>query len=355
MGLFDIFTRPSLLTKVAPAGVPGGGIGLESPNQSSSLAKVVYAEYFTGALGEVSRDSALQIPAIKKARDIIVGIGASLPLREFEGESEIAQPWLRSTATQISPWHRLAYVLDDLFFYDWSALAVERDGSGQITDAVRIPFEQWQVDERGRVLVNQKPASRDEVVLIPGSGSGGLLCAGASTIKGARALEQAWIGRAQNPIPLVELHQITDDELTDGSEDPDDDEVGDMLAAWSAARVSPTGAVGFTDNRVEVRVHGQVATNLFEEGRNALVLDEARLTGVPASILDGSQSTASLTYSTSEGKRNEFDDYTLPAYLAPIEARFSLDDVSGPGRVIRFDKSSRVEPVAPAVSEPKED
>ncbi|MEX1079810.1 MAG: hypothetical protein WED09_11955 [Homoserinimonas sp.] len=284
MGLLDIFRSPVNLTALAAP----VSLSLESPNQTSSLAKVVFAEYFAGELGEVSRLTALQIPALKKARQLLVSTVAGLPLTEYEGEASVDQPWLYSTKTGISPWHRTAFILDDLLFYDWAALAVERDKDGQITDAVRVPFERWGVDAQGKVSVDAKPVSADQIILIPGSGDGGILAAGAQTIKGARALERAWIGRAQNPIPLVELHQLTDDGLTDGSVDADDDEIGDLIEAWSAARTSPTGAVGFTDNRVEVRTHGTVATNLFEEGRNAIVLDIARLTGVPASILDGS-------------------------------------------------------------------
>lgn len=352
MGLLDIFRRPVTLTSLAAP----VSLGLESPNQTSSLAKVVYAEYFAGELGEVSRLTALQIPALNKARRLLVTTIAGLPLKEWEGTAEVDQPWLYNTKTGISPWHRTAFLLDDLLFYDWAALVVERDNAGQITDAIRCPFERWSVDENtGKVRVDGRFVSAEQIVLIPGSGDGGVLAAGASTIKGARALERAWIGRAQNPIPLIELHQLTDDEMTDGSEDPDDDEIGDLIDAWSTARVSPTGAVGFTDNRVEVRVHGTVATDLFEDGRNAIVLDIARLTGVPAGVLDGSQSEASLTYSTSEGKRNDFLDYSLPALLAPIEARLSLDDVSTKGRVIRFDKSGLVSAEQAAVNAPTKD
>ncbi len=351
MGLFDIFTRPGQIGLNVPISA-----GMEGPSASTSLAKVVYAEYFAGELGEVTRLSALQIPAIKKARDVLVGIVAGLPLREYEGEAVVDQPWLYRTASSISPWHRLAWVFDDLFFYDWSALAVARDGSGQITDAIRIPFERWSVDEHtGVVRVDFAEASGREVVLIPGNGSGGILAAGAPTITGAGALQRAWIGRAQNPIPLIELHQNNDDPLTDGDEDEEDNEIQDLVDTWSKARTSPTGAVGFTPSNIDVKVHGTIATDLYEEGRNAIVLDIARLTGLPAALLDGSMSTASLTYSTQEGKRNEFLDYTLPMWLAPIEARLSMDDVSGTGRVIRFDKSDLVTRDQAAVSDPKED
>jgi phage portal protein BeeE len=147
---------------------------------------------------------------------------------------------------------------------------------------------------------------------------------------------------------MIELHQLTDEQM-------EDEEIQDLITAWADARTPPNGAVGFTDNRVEVRVHGTVSADMFENARNAAVLDEARLTGVPAGILDGSQSTASLTYSTQEGRRNEFLDYSLAQFLDPIEARLSPDDVSGPGRVIRFDRSSLTALAAPAITEPQED
>ena len=344
MGLLDFFTRTD-----RRVGAPPITPGLESPNQSTTLAKVAYAEYFVGAYGVVDRLAALQIPAIKKARDTLLGIVASLPLVEREGDTVVDQPWLVTTATGISPWHRLAYVFDDLFFYDWSALAVQRNPwTGQIIDAIHIPFDRWSTDERGAVTVDYKPASQREVILIPGNGSGGILAAGAEVIKGAQALQRSWVGRAQNPIPLIVIQQVSDDEI-------EDDEIDDLIEAYAAARTSPTGAVAWSDHRTKIEALGTVSSDLFEEGRNAVVLDIARLSGLPASILDGSQSTASLTYSTSEGKRSEFDDYSLPMWLSPIEARLSMDDVSAAGRVIRFDRSSRTASVAPAITQPLKD
>lgn len=345
MGLFDVFTKPAKLNMALSAPL---SLSLESPNQTSSLAKVVFAEYFAGELGEVTRQAALQIPALKKARDILVTLVAGLPIGEYEGDTKIDQPWLYSTKSAISPWHRMAYVVDDLLFYDWSALAVERD-DGQIIDAVRIPWERWEVDEyTGKVRVDGKEVPAEEVVLIPGSGSGGILSAGANTIKGARAVERAWVGRAQNPIPLTVLQQVTDDEL-------EDDEIDEMVEAYSAARTSPTGAVAFADRRIKVEAVGTVVSSLFEEGRNSIVLDVARLTGMPAALLDGSMSTATLTYSTQEGKQNEFATFSLSQWTDPIQARLSLDDVARKGRVTRFDKAQFTVTVQPAITQPKKD
>ncbi|WP_024357807.1 phage portal protein [Leucobacter chironomi] len=344
MGLFDIFRRTQAVSSyAAPAAV-----GLVTPHESAALSRIAWSEHFQGATGEVNRNGAMRIPALAKARNVLAGIIASLPLVELEGETRVDQPWLYRTSGDVSPWHRLAWTVDDLFHHGWSMWTVKRDAAGQIEDAARVPFEVWSVNSTtGEITVDGVPAKANEVILIPGSFEG-ILEAGADTIRGAHALQKAWIGRAQNPIPLVELHEIGDDEL-------EDDEIDEMLADWSAARTSPTGAVGFTDHRVELRVHGAVSTDLFEEGRNAIVLDIARLTALPAALLDGSMSSATLTYSTQEGKRNEFIDYTLPTWLRPIEARLSMDDVCDPGRRIRFDLSSLTETETPEISDPVED
>lgn len=343
MGLFDRFTRTG-----SSVGAPPVSPGLESPNQSSTLTKVAYAEYFFGAQGQVDRLAAMQIPAIKKARDTLLAVVVGLELKEYEGNTLIDQPWLYRTKSGISCWHRNAYIFDDLFFYDWSALAVERDANNQITDAIHIPFGRWSADECGVVSVDFAPALAREVILIPGNGSGGILAAGAATIRGAQALQQAWIGRAQNPIPLVIIQQVTDDEL-------EDDEITELVEAYSAARTSPTGAVAFSDNRTKIEALGAISSDLFEEGRNAVVLDIARLTGIPAAVLDGSQAQASLTYETQEGRRTDVDDYSVPMWTDPWQARLSLDDVSAEGRVIRFDRSSRSANVAPAITSPQKD
>lgn len=329
MGIFDYFrSSQKLATYATPAAV-----GLVTPYETATLARIAWSEHFDGAAGVVNRNGAMSIPAIAKGRNVLVGVVAGLQLRELDGDTVIDQPWLYRTEGDVSPWHRLAYTLDDLIFHGWALWAVKRDSAGQIIDAARVPFEMWEVNSTtGEVTVNGRPAQAREVILIPGSFEG-ILSAGAATIRGAHALQNAWVGRAQNPIPLIELHQLTDDEI-------DDEELDQIIADWAAARTSPTGAVGFTDHRLKLEVHGEVSTNLFEEGRNAIVLDVARLLGIPAALLDGSLSTSTLTYSTQEGQRNEFLDYTLPMWLAPIEARLSMDDVCTPGRRIRFDLSN---------------
>ena len=343
----------------------GAGLPLVSPlatSPSSAMGQLVWSEFYAGEVAEVNRLAALAIPAIKKARNLLVTSIAGTPLVQRRGDEDVTETsgaWLRNTSSGISPWHRLAATVDDLLFYDWSAWAVSRAGSDPtdpIIDAVRIPYERWEIDDfTGVVSVDGNVVSASEIIVFPGAGDGGLLVTGADTIKGYRALQRSWIGRAQNPIPLVELHQTSDDPLTDGDENDEDDEIGRLVDEWAAARLSPNGAVGYTPHNIEVRVHGNVSADMFENARNAAVLDVARLTGVPASLLDGAQSTASLTYVTSEGKRSEFDALSLPQWRDPLEARLSLDDVAPSGEVIRFDRREDIAPLPDPVAAPLED
>lgn len=345
VGLFERIKAASrALVATGPAAV-----GLVTPYESSQLARIAWAEHFQGATDAVNRNSAMQIPAMTKGRNVLAAMIASLPLVELNGETTVDQPWLYRTSGDASPWHRMAWTIDDLMFNGWSLWAVQRNPwTKQIIDAARVPFELWEADHwTGEIRVNGELVNPAEVILIPGTFEG-IIEAGADTIRGARAVQRAWVGRAQNPIPLIELHQVTDDEL-------EDDEIDELVETWAAARTSPTGAVGFTDNRVEVKTHGEISTSLFEEGRNAVVLDIARLTGLPAALLDGSMSTASLTYSTQEGHRNEFIDYALPIWIRPIEARLSMDDVCQPGRRIRFDLTDLTTTTTPAYAKPVED
>lgn len=362
MGVLDIFTQPGKLLNTAPV-----ALSLESPNQSSYLAKVVYSDYLGSDANALTRDGALNVPAVKKARDTIVSIYAGCQWEELANGQLVERPLLSNSQSGVSPWHTRAAVIDDLFFYDWSLLLAE-EADGELVDWVRVPFQLWDVDAySGQITINSKPVPTGyRAILIPGTGSGGILLNGAATIRGALALQRAWVGRALNPIPLLDLHRTDDQPLYNG---PLEDENGDpldldaaesdalqlMIDDWAAARLSPNGGVGSTPHNIELRVLGNVSADMFENGRNAVVLDIARLTGVPAGILDGSQSTATLTYSTKEGDRNEFLDFTAPIYLDPIEARLSLDDVSPAGHVIRANKTALVSTAAPAINLPTKD
>jgi hypothetical protein len=350
--------RSSITGSVATAsGAIAGRIGIRSPWSTSNLQAAVLADVFGTDALPVSRTEAMSIPAVAKARHLVCTVLPNYPLVEYEGEAVTSdQPsWLASTTSQTSPLSRLLWTLDDLYFGGWALWSVDREDAepgvlGEIRDAVRVPPEMWNFENvtgTTRILVDGTPAEEGEVILFPGPFEG--MCEVASrTMRGAVAIERAWVGRAESPIPAIDIHQTDDVQL-------DDDEIDDLLDEWSAARRDPRGAIGYSPNNIEIRALGTVDPQLFVEGRNAIRLDIANFSNVPASYLEGSLSTASLTYSTADGNRNELLDLGLGMWRSAIESRLSMDDVSPPGRRIAFDLTALTELPHSGIAPARED
>jgi phage portal protein BeeE len=241
----------------------------------------------------------------------------------------------------------MAWTIDDLLYYGWSLWSVVRGVDGAILEAVRVPPEWWQIDPDNRITINgvivEDPAS---VILFPGPDEG--LCVFACrTIRAAKNVESAWAGRIRNPVPLVDLHRTSDNEMLD-------EEVVAMIDDFTMARRDVNGAVTSTPADVELKVFGESASSYLVEARNAVRLDVANMTGLPAASLDGSLSTASLTYTTQEGARTELAD-ALQGWVDPIAARLSQDDVVPRGQRVRFDVTDLSTPVPTATGIPVED
>lgn len=327
-----------LAQRVATSG-RGRNRGIRSPWTQGQLSSIVWADIFDADLQPITRAQAMQVPSVVKARHLLVTHLAGIPLRAMRGPAvlpESQQPtFLYRTNGASTPWHRMAWTLDDLFFTGWSLWGVQRGTDRAILDAVRIPPEWWTLNDDNEIEVYGNTVEPDTVVLFAGPAEG-LLEYAAGTIRAARNIERAWAGRVRNPVPVVELHQVTDDELTD-------DEVDDLIDGYVQARQDPNGTVVFTPPSIDLRVHGDAAGSQLVEARNAVRLDVANFTGLPANALDGSLSTASLTYTTQEGTRTELSE-ALRMWFEPIEQRLSQDDVVPRGQRVRFDRSDIASP-----------
>lgn len=322
--------------------------GIVSPWGGGQLNQVVWSDIFGTETQFISRVEAMTIPAVSKARQILVSTIARFPLVALDANDEpVEHAWLQATDGEVSPWHRLAYTIDDLIFFGWSLWGVERDANGDIVKADRCPIERWQIDAENVVRIDGEVAEADSVILIPGPFEG-LLRVGSRTLRGGAKLEASWVGKATNPIPAIELHATTDDPL-------ELDEVQALVQAWADARSDVNGAIAFTPHNVTAIAHGSAEPSLLIEGRNFLRIDVGAFLGIPAALMDASLSTASLTYSTQEGHRNEFADFTLPYWLEPIQQRLSLDDVVPSGERIRFDLSDLYTTTPSPTSPPAED
>jgi hypothetical protein len=306
-------------------------IGPHMPVQTLSIAAL-----FPGGIGIVTRDQALSLPPVAKGRDAIQAI-ATLPLEAFRGEGRIEpQPaWLNRSAYG-SPWLRLQATVDDLIFDGTALWWLDRGARTTIIDAHYVERDEWSIDPDGRILVQGDTVDVGQVCLFSGPIPGGLLTRGRVTITAGLDLESTWAGRVASPAPLVELHQTTDDVL-------EDDEIAEMLANWSAARRSLTGAVAYTPASITAIIHGQSMSDLLIAARNQLAVDIASHMGLPVSTTNASLATSTLTYKTQATESSALYEALIPWQTA-ITARLSEDDITPAGTRTAFDNSRYAAP-----------
>lgn len=332
-------------------------MALSSPWISGSLSRVALADAAGIRLDGVERAECMKVPAVARGRGLIVGHLARLPLTLWQvnaadpsGDSDVQLPtpaWLNSTRTLQSPRMRLAWTIDDLIFTGLSLWALEWAGD-EITDAARVPRNEWAVDPAGLgVLVRGEPVTDPKSVILFEGLQEGLCTIAADEIRGALDMSSSWRQRVESPVPNMVIKQV------DANGQLDDDEVDDLVLDWEAARKS--GGTAFLPYGYDVEAMGDVTADLYIAGRNAGRLDLGNYLQVPANLLEGSQSTASLTYSTQEGRRSDFVDSCLTYWAQPIEARLSLDDLTPDGTAIRFDFSSLASPTQPTTYPSTED
>lgn len=325
--------------------------GIRSPwAPDSALQQIVWTDILEAPDGApVTRAEAMTVPSVVKARVILSGMLAGAPLVELDERGPVSDPspWLQRTDGTISPFHRMAWTVDDVLFSGWSLWATERSSrpargepvnavDHPIQDAIRVDRGAWTFNEDGQVELDGQLVDAADAILLPGLLEG-LLEYASRTIRAARHLETTWAGRVKMPIPVMELHEVA------GGDELDDDEVTELLKAVVKARQDPNGALMWTPASVDLRVHGEAKADVLLEARNGVRLDVANFTGLPAPALDGSLSTASLTYTTTEGKRSDLAD-AVDMWAAGISARLSQDDVVRPGRRVRFDFGDHFQP-----------
>lgn len=344
MGFMDRLglTRASRIERAAHR------LGIVSPYSTAEpLPQLIVTDLLTEeqqASLPLTRDLALTIPAVSKARNLLVSTIAKFPLRELDKSGPVTEQssFLYRSDSAVSPYERMLWTVDDAIFYGvalWTVNRGERarDERRPILDAEWVPFGDWTIHD-GRVYVYDEPARKGEVILFNFPFEG-LLHVGRTTLQGARSIESAWVDRARNPIPVIELHMI-DDQLSQKEAD-------DYRREWAKARRAKDGAIGLTPPSMELKTHGELKPELYTEGRNAIRTDVGSHLNVRASMLDGTTGVDSLTYTTKDGERNLFYELDLPFWTGTIEQRLSMDDVVSRGHRVRFDKYELYNPPAP--------
>ena len=317
-----------------------------SPWTEGQLQAIVWSDiYDAPLLGPLTRDEAMRVPAMNKARNLICPAIARLSLWAHNADGRLPTPdqptWLYRTDGGLHPYTRMVWTVDDLLFYSASLWSVSRGSDGAINYADRVPVEWWRVDDAGAILIHDQVVEDASSVIYFPSHTEGLLDVAGATLRAARDIDKSVARRASSPVPVMEIHH------TDPDTPINPEEAKQYVTRYNQARRDPEGATVFTPPHVELKPHGANAdSGAMVEARNAIRLDVANLTNLPAALLDGSVAAASLTYVTTEGKKSELVELTYAPWIADIQSRLSLDDVVPRGQRVLFDQTELQE-VAP--------
>ena len=343
MGILDtIRTAARLPELLAASSATLPPVHLASPWAPSPnhLHPIVVGDVFDLAHQTMTRDAAMKVPTVARARRLICTTIPRFPLVAIgrDGEPLDEQPpFLTRSDGTLSTYHRVLWTVDDLMFHGWSLWAVRRYAdTGKVSAAERIPFRSWSFGDEGTILIHGKTVDPAEVVLIPGLDEG-LLAYGADAIRHAERLIKAAITAAETPSPTLELHQTTPAPMSD-------QEIDRLIQRWADARRGKNGGVAFTNSAIEAKEHGAADEHLLVEGRNAASVDVARAVGIPAAMVDATGPQSSLTYQTIESRNAEFVDYGLAPFMAAICGRLGMDDVVAAGVRVEFDLGTYATP-----------
>jgi HK97 family phage portal protein len=283
-----------------------------------------------GGATNTTRQLAMSVPSVARARNIICGTIGSLPLTTFN----------RITGQYVDP-HRVINQPDPrvagFVIYNWLAedIWLYGVGYGQVlemyssTDGGRV--RAWTRVSPDRITVDTNFKNTEitgykvDGMAVPLTGVGsiirfdgpdeGLLHRAGKTISAAVFLENAAVNYAKEPAPSMIL-KSNGTNLTA-------ERVSSLLSAWRTAR--QTRSTAFLNADVDLKEFGFDPRSLqLAEARQYVALELARACGIPAYFL--SAETTSMTYSNAVSERRSLVDFSLRPILKAIEERLSLPD-----------------------------
>ena len=286
----------------------------------------------------VTREQAMSVPAVARARNIICGTIGSLPLEEYNAQDISIKN--RVVIDQPDPAvpraNTIGWLVDDLLFHGIGYL--------QVMDVSPADGRPYRLRRVNPVRVTPNISADQTLVisynldgqLLPNNGLGslivfngmdeGVLVRAGRTIKTAMELEQAAYRMASEPVPQMVLNN-------EGM-NLDSNQISNLLASFKQARRDRSTA--YTEGPIKLTTLGFDSAQMqLTEGRAHSNGEIARLMGIPA-IYVGAE-TNSMTYSNVTSERRSLVDFSLRPYLDIIESRLSMDDVTPRGQQVRFD------------------
>jgi HK97 family phage portal protein len=318
MGLFS--RKPQILEAQAAPQVMGENL----PSLYSSLTL------------RTSRKDAMSVPSVARARNLICGTVASIPLEYYSKKTgeKIASPrWVNQLAKNQPSFITICWIVDSLLFYGVSYLRVteryQEDNRPAAFEWIANSRVTFTTDLDGIMItqyyVDAAPISMNDIVTIQGFDEGVLERAG-QTINSAIQLNKAASIASATPMASGILKNT-------GADLPPQ-EVSGLLAAWKRSRQN--NATAYLTSTLEFQAtQFSPKEMMMVEGIQNLSTEIARAMNVPAYYLSSDQNTT-MTYANVQDERKQFFALSIEPYVQAVQARFSMDDLSTAGHEVRF-------------------
>jgi HK97 family phage portal protein len=330
-------------------------MGIFSRKETTPKTNSVQAQYAPSIMGEnlnslynyiqprISRNAAMSVPSVARARNLIAGVISGLPLnlyRKSTGE-EIGNPvWVDQPSINQPRSVTLAWTIDSLIMYGvsyWEVTEVfeedQRPRRFEWVPNVKVTFEtdlynnkiiQYYVDG-----VARPQWGVGSLITFQGFDEG-ILERGSETIQAAIDLRKAAVVAASTPMPSGVIRN--------SCADLDPKEVAGLLAAWKTARQNR--ATAYLTSTLEYQPTSFSPKDMmYDSAQQFLSTEISRLMNVPAYMLSA-EANQSMTYANVLDERKQFYAMTLLPYINAIQDRLSMDDITNRSNAVRFDVDS---------------
>ena len=314
----------------------------------SRKPQIVEAQYAPQIMGEnmpsilnaiftrVSRKDAMSVPSVARARNLICGTVASIPLEYYKTSTgEVIAPprWIKQLSKNQPSFVTLTWCVDSLLFYGVCYLLItdrySEDGRPANFEWVANTRVTFTTDLEGIMVtqyyIDAKPIDMNDIVTIQGFDEG-VLERGSRTIQAAIDIEKAAAVNSAQPQPAGYLKNT-------GADLPPN-EVSGLLAAWK--RGAQTNSTRYLTSTLEYNTVAFSPKDMqYTDSVQSYSTQIARTMNVPAYYLSSDQNTT-MTYANVTEERKQFFSLSIEPYIQAIQSRLSMPDISTAGHEVRF-------------------
>ena len=302
-----------------------------------------FSYYNPFTLTSVTRSEAMSVPAVARCRNLITGVISTMPLNLYKKSTgeELGSPvWLEQPSISQPRSVTLAATVDALLMYGVAFWQVREtyfdDGRPARFEWVANHRVSQSLDRSSTFVegytVDGNPVPMDGLnSLITFQGlDEGILSRGARTIKAAIDLERATQIATSTPMPSGVLRN--------NGADMSESEVQGILAAWKQARLNRSTA--YLSANLEYSPTAFTPKDMtYNESAQYLATQIARVCNIPAYYISADMNN-SMTYANVQDERRQFVSLSLAPFIAAIEDRLSMDDITARGNYVKFDLDS---------------